>query len=73
MRLPILQALLNDLARQSQEARHFILRDFKLDANLPSDNKRRASRAGTEAVRDVNTPMLTSLRFGSSDVRLASK
>jgi UrcA family protein len=30
-------------------------------------------KAIDRAVRDVNAPMLTNLRFGSSDVRLASK
>jgi UrcA family protein len=30
-------------------------------------------KAVDKAVKDVNAPMLSSLRFGSSDVRLASK
>ena len=30
-------------------------------------------KAVDKAVRDVNAPMLSNLRFGSSDVRLASK
>ena len=57
----------DDLARQSQEARHFILRDFEFGAGAglvsvqpcPSDSKRLARRAGTDSNADSSANPLT--------------
>lgn len=54
-------------------ARDVCERSSSTDPIMNMANKECIDTAVDKAVRKINAPMLTNLRFGSSDVRLASK
>ena len=59
--------------RISTAARDVCVRTSGTDPILRVGTRACMDKAIDQAVKDVNSPALTSLRFGTSDVRLASK